>query len=391
MSRAALASLLLAAPFVAACRNASGDGGSAGAALVPNAAGMNGCSGPAQTFTAPQSTSTVSLTTFVATDDSALAAAGDAELLYATGANGTVVAIDVSGATPVETELVSSGAVAALLSFAGISDAPALGAIAVLDADTLLVQERTSNTLLSVDRATPNTLGFWAGEPNIVPGFADGAATGSAGRARFSFTETSAICPTGEATPRVFVADPGNHAVRVVEGGFVRTVAGQGLALFADGSLSSVYFDTPTGLALSCANGLVVSERGANGYGNRLRAITVGAPSPFGGFFGSSTTLAGDGTAATTEGAALAGAQLDAPVAPFVTSTGEFYWIDSESGVLRRRALDGTCDCPLAVDCATAVGAPDFPAGHAFSLTETAGGVLYVLDATAGVLHRVTP
>lgn len=391
MSRFALASLVLALPFVSACRNASGDSGNAGATLVPNAAGMNGCSGPAQVFTPPQATSTVTLTTFAATDDSSLAAAGDAELLYATGANATVIAIDVGGVTPVETTLVSSGAVAALLTLSGITDPPVLGALAVLDADTLIVQERTSNTLLSVDRVTPNTIGFWAGEPNVVPGFADGAATGTAGRARFSFTESSGLCPTGEASPRVFVTDPGNHAIRVVEDGFVRTVAGQGSALFADGSLASVFFDTPTGLAFSCSNGLIVSERGANGFGNRLRTLSVGASSPFGGFFGSTATLAGDGTAATTEGASLAGAQLAEPVAPFVTSTGELYWIDAATGVLRRRALDGTCDCPLSIDCATAVGAPPFPAGHRFALTETPGGVLYVLDATADVLHRVTP
>ncbi|MBI5362710.1 MAG: hypothetical protein HZA53_05995 [Planctomycetes bacterium] len=386
--RAAIPCLVLLA-LLAACRNA--DGGGSAAALVPNAAGMNGCSGPAQVFTAPQTPAAVALLTFAATENSALAAAGDAELLYATGANATVVSIDVSGATLVEEELVSAGTVAALLALSGIADPPELGAVAVLDLDTLLVQELTSNTLLSVDRTTPNTLGFWAGEPNPVPGFADGAATGSAGRARFSFTESSALCPTGETPPRVFVADVGNHAVRVVADGSVSTIAGGGTALFNDGSLAQTFFDTPTGLTLSCSNGLVVSERGANGFGHRLRTLTIGAASPFGGFFGDSATLAGDGTAATTAGPSLAGAELDAPVAPFATSTGELYWIDSGTGVLRRRATNGTCDCPLAVDCATAVGAPEFPAGHRFALAETPAGVLYVLDATDDVLWRVTP
>jgi hypothetical protein len=59
--------------------------------------------------------------------------------------------------------------------------------------------------------------------------------------------------------------------------------------------------------------------------------------------------------------------------------------------VLRRKKLDGTCDCPLSVDCATAVTTPNFPAGHAYSLTQTSLGILYVLDATDGVLWRVTP
>jgi hypothetical protein len=74
-----------------------------------------------------------------------------------------------------------------------------------------------------------------------------------------------------------------------------------------------------------------------------------------------------------------------------VTSLGEIYWVDSGTGVLRRRSVDRTADCPLDVDCDAAVLNPSFPPGHAFSLTETPSGVLYVLDATAGVLYRVTP
>jgi hypothetical protein len=37
------------------------------------------------------------------------------------------------------------------------------------------------------------------------------------------------------------------------------------------------------------------------------------------------------------------------------------------------------------------VTTPSFPPGHEFSLTQTPSGVLFVLDATAGVLYRVTP
>mgnify|MGYP000882278129 CR=1 FL=1 len=266
-----------------------------------------------------------------------------------------------------------------------------LPGIAVLDADTLVVAELTSNTLLTVDRTNADTVGFFAGEPNVVPGFADGLATGTAGRARFSFTEPAQLCPTGDAPPRVFVADPGNHAVRVVSGNSVRTVSGGGTALFSDGDLGAGFFDTPTGVVVTCDDRLLVSERGANGFGNRLRLLSIGASSPFGGFFGSVSTLAGDGTNATTAGPSLAGAQLARPVAPHLCASGEIYWIDQDTGVLRRRLADGSCDCPLHMDCADAVTTPDFTPFHAFSLAETAGGKLYVLDATIGSLVRVTP
>lgn len=382
----ALAFALLAA----ACRDASG-GTNSNVAIAPNTAGINGCSGADQVFTSGQLPVPVALATLVIGVESQLAAAGAGELLYATGVNATVVAIDFAGGPAVETELVGAGTVATLLASAGVAGAPVLSGIAVFDADTLIVAELTSNTLLTVDRTNPDTVGFFAGEPNNVPGFADGLATGTAGRARFNFSEPAQLCPTGDTPPRVFVADPGNHALRVVDGNSVRTIAGRGAALFVDGSLSAGYFDTPTGVVATCDGRLLVSERGANGFGNRLRVLAIGASSPFGGFFGSVTTFAGDGTNATTAGPSTTGAQLARPVAPFVSATGEVYWIDQDTGVLRRRLADGTCDCPLHVDCADAVTTPDFTPFHAFSLAQTAGGKLYVLDATTGSLVRVTP
>lgn len=385
----ALAGLALLA--LGACRNASGDQ-TAASAILPSTEGVNGCAGASPAVTSASVPATVAVAGWTIGASSQIAAARGSEILYATGDNGTVVAIDTDAAPLTATSLVGAGALDALLALSGVSGAAEISGIAVLDASTLLVVESTSNTLVSVDRTTPNTIGFWAGLPSNVPGFADGAATGGAGLARFSFSEPTQICPTGDVPQRVFVADAGNHAIRVVDAsGFVSTLAGAGSAAFNDGSLGSTFLDTPTGIAVSCDNRLVVTERGASGFGNRLRALSIGAPSPFGGFFGSSATLAGDGTNATTEGAALTGAQLAHPVAPVVATDGVVYWIDSTTGVLRRRAADGTCDCPLNADCASALPAGDFPPGHAFSMALTEGGKLFVLDATAGVLWRVNP
>lgn len=388
MRRAASIAVLL---FALACRNANGGSASSGIAIVPGTFGVNGCFGPDQVFVSGGMPTTIALATLDVGASSELAAASDAELLFATGQDGTVVAIDVSGASPVETVLVSPGVVDALLAGEGIADPAELGGVAVLDADTLLAIEQTSHALITIDRATPDIVGFYAGLPSTAPGFADGLATGTAGLARFGFGEASQLRVTGDVVPRVFVADPGNHAVRMIDGNAVRTIAGHGNALFADGDLAGAFFDTPTGLAITCDGRLLVSERGANGFGNRLRSLSIGGPSPFGGFFGAASTIAGDGTGATTGGASLLGAQLDAPESPIVTANGETYWIDAASGVLRRRLADGTCDCPLHADCATAVGAPEFTPGHRFSLASTPAGKLFVLDATAGTLHRVGP
>src|SRR5262249_19013675 len=155
--------------------------------------------------------------------------------------------------------------------------------IAVLDADHLIAVERTSNTLISVLRVAPFTVEFYAGEPDETPGFADGFALGTFGLARFSFDLPTQVCPTCDVPPAVFVADAGNHSIRLVTQGSVITIAGGGVPGF-DASLPGGLFDTPTGLSASCGGALLVSERGGDGEGNRIREVVIGSPAPFGGF-----------------------------------------------------------------------------------------------------------
>jgi len=393
---AILATILLVA--LASCRDSSGGGANA-LVVVPSPHGANGCSGPDQVFAPPQTPSVVTLATLVIGPASQMTADSAGDILYATGDGASVVMLDMSVDPPAEAVVVPGGAgagtVAELLAGEGIATAPVLSGIAVLDADRLVVVEQTSNTLIAVDRMPPNTLSFYAGQPNETPGFADGLAQGPAFLARFSFGSATQVCPTGDSPPKVFVADAGNHAVRLVQtdaGGelLVTTLAGNGTPSYLDGDLSQAFFDTPTGLSATCGGALLVSERGGNGFGQRLRRLEIGQPSPFGGFYGTASTLAGDGTDATSGGLGEL-AQSAGPVSPLVTATGEVYWIDSNSGVLRRQKPDGEVDCPLAADCVAAVGMPTFPPGHEFCLTQTAGGILFVMDATDGVLYRVSP
>lgn len=391
-----LAAILLGT--LASCRDSTGGGANA-LVVVPNPHGANGCSGPDQIFTPPQTPSVVTLATLAIGPASQMTADSAADILYATGDGASVVMLDVSLDPPAEAVLVPGGAgagtIAELLASAGITTAPVLSGIAVLDADRLLVVEQTSNTLIAIDRMPPNALEFYAGQPNETPGFADGLAQGPAFLARFSLGSATQICPTGDVPPKVFVADVGNHAVRLVQTNLdgdllVTTVAGNGTPFEGDGDLSQSFFDTPTGLSATCGGALLVSERGGTGFGHRLRRLEIGQPFIFGGFLGTASTIAGDGTDATTAGLGEL-AQTAGPVSPLVTGTGEVYWIDSNTGVLRRQKIDGEVDCPLAADCVAAVGTPAFPPGHDFCLTQTAGGILFVMDATDGVLYRVSP
>ncbi|HUR28441.1 MAG TPA: hypothetical protein VM509_09660, partial [Planctomycetota bacterium] len=296
IDRSAIVSLL-GALALGACRNSTSDGGSSGVRLVPSGLAANGCTGPNQTFTPPQTPTAVALAVLVIGPSSQLTAAGDSETLFATGAGATLVRIDVSGAVPVETELLAPGVVATLLAGAGIAAAPELSGVSVLDASSLLVIEHASNTILRVDRAGVAAPTFFAGQPDAVGGFADGTAAHvpGAGQARFHFAGPSQLVTSDPLTPFVFVADTGNHAIRKIASGFVGTLAGTGAAFFADGDIRFAGFDSPTGLSLTCSGSLLVSETGAaTAGGHRVRQIVLGPLSIF-GQQGTVVTRAGDG------------------------------------------------------------------------------------------------
>jgi hypothetical protein len=377
--------LLLLLTLLPACRKAETSSGSTTTAIPPSTSGSAGCAGASQSFTPGQVPSAVALTTTVLGPLSQVCAARDAEVLYVTGADATVHAIDFSGGLAVETELVSVGTVDLLLAAVGIASPAQLSGLAVVDASSLYVMEHSSHVILSVDRTAPDTVEIVYGLPNTLGGFADGFGI----LARFHFTRPSMLAATADG--RVFVADPGNHALRLLQAGLVSTVAGTGAPFWADGSLAQTLFDTPSGVCIDCTDHVLVSEVGGSIYGgHRVRELTLG-PATFFGQQGASTTLLGTGVSGSAEGVATA-AQLAAPVAPVVSETGELYWIDSGTGVLRSRpAATSSAACPLDTDCAAAVLAPTLTPGATLSLALTEGGVLYALDAGAGQLWRITP
>ena len=385
--------LLLAGSLAAACRNSHNDG-TTGIKLVPSSFGANGCTGPNQTFTPGQTRTPLALTTLVIGPYSQVTAAGNSDTLYVSGANATVVAIDVSGAAPVEAEILAAGQVAALLSGVGIGAAPELSGLCVVDADSLLAIEHASNTILHLDRTGASAPEFYAGLPSTLGGFADGTslAVPNLGQARFDFQAPCQLISSDPLVPLVFVADIGNHAIRRIASGFVDTIGGSGTPFFADGDLQTSGFDSPSGLSVTCSGTLLVSETGAGGGGgHRLRQILLGQQTFF-GQEGDVVTRAGNGSNATIQGDNES-ASLAAPRSPLSTAQGETYWIDANTGILRRmQGADDSCDCPLWTDCASAVSAGgDFTPGGVLSLTQTPSGLLFVLDADAGQLWRITP
>lgn len=387
---AALAlSLLLT---LGACRNADSEARQ-GIALpiVPNADGASGCSG-ATPILASMATA-VDLAGFVLGPASQVAAARGAELLYVTGADATLAVVDVTDPdAPVVTTLVGPGTVATLLAGSGAAVVPELSGLAVLSGELLVVMEHAANVLLAVDRLVPDQVALLAGLPSAVPGFADGPALPAPVAARFNFDRPSMVVPVERpgGTKDLFVADSGNHAIRRVSAGAVRTLVGDGLPQTLDGHLGEARLDTPVGLVASCTNSLLVVEVGSFGGGHVLRRLGLQSFGPFAELDGELVRVLGvPGESASLEGGA-AHARLAAPRALVSSAEGTVYWVDSATGVLRRLE-EGAADCPLSADCAEAALAPSSTPGSVVSLALTDSGALYLLDADAGALSRLAP
>ncbi len=350
--------------------------------------GADGCNSPNNTFAGP----TLAYTNMAAIGaTSQLAASLDEEVLFLSGADGSVLELDFTAdpLLPTVTTIVAAGEIDTLLG-AALTAPPAavLSGIAVLDPSNLVVLEHTSNTILIVNRFNPMSVAFYIGFPNLTPSLVDGPG----GAARFGFgPDPVQVIATGDG--RLFVADGGNDVIREVSiGGLnaVRQVAGLGIPGSMDGSLNVAGFDAPSGLSVNCAGELLVTEGGATG--NRVRVLRFGPDAFFGGVTGTAATLAGDGMAVSVEGVGEL-ASVAAPVSPVTTAEGEIYWVDSATGILRRMVLStGTVDCPMFADCATAnMAGGAFSGAGNYSAAVTMSGRMYVLDGTAGTIQLVSP
>lgn len=146
-------------------------------------------------------------------------------------------------------------------------------------------------------------------------GYADG--TGSA--AMFNSIKSVAV----DAAGTVYVADYLNHRIRkITPAGLVSTFAGSGVAGFADGTGLSAKFNRPIGIAVNAAGDLYIAEE----INNRIRKITS---------LGVVTTLAGDGTIGSTDGAGST-AQFNSPYGIAVDATGNVF-VSERTGMRIRK------------------------------------------------------
>jgi sugar lactone lactonase YvrE len=163
---------------------------------------------------------------------------------------------------------------------------------------------------------------------NIIREIAAGVVTTFAGFGVGGFRDGSTdtaqfMNPTGiavDSSGNVYVADYGNNRIRLISGGMVSTLAGDGTAGFQDGAAASAQFNEPTGVAVDSSGNVYVADLG----NNRIREISNGTVS----------TLAGTGVHGFNNGPALS-AQFAAPNRITVDGFGNVYVCDTDGDRIR--------------------------------------------------------
>jgi len=152
---------------------------------------------------------------------------------------------------------------------------------------------------------------------------AAGAQDGPAADATFGMPTAVAV----DASGRVYVADGGGNRIRVVAGGRVRTLAGDGAAGDVDGPASAARFDMPEGVAVARDGTVYVADTG----NHDVRAI---APD------GTVSTFAGSPSAAGDADGTRSAARFGRPTELALEPNGALLVADPLTG-LRRIAPDG--------------------------------------------------
>lgn len=203
------------------------------------------------------------------------------------------------------------------------------------------------------------------GGARVLAGGTEGYRDGVGAAASFHTPSGVAL----DAHGNLYVADTGNHAIRkVAPDGTVSTLAGSGIAGFADGQGAQAQFNGPVGVAVDMDGVVYVADT----YNDRIRRI---APD------GSVTTLAGTGRPGFADGTWDV-AQFDTPCGIAVGKDG-VYVADSRNDALRRIGADGSV-ITLAV-------APEMEKEpllrRPMALAVTHDGVVYIAAARGRILQ----
>jgi Big-like domain-containing protein/NHL repeat-containing protein len=176
----------------------------------------------------------------------------------------------------------------------------------------------------------------------------------------------------------LYIADTGNHVIRIVNNSVITTLAGNGEQGFSGNSGPAIpsMLDTPTAVAVDGAGAIYIADSG----NHRVRVIRQGTI----------TTFAGDGVSGYLgDGGPATLASLSRPVGLFVDEVGALLIADADNHVIRKVWPDGTI-VTLAGDGEQGfLGDDRYPAATTFDTPVSAlshGGIVYIADRNN---HRI--
>jgi formylglycine-generating enzyme required for sulfatase activity len=176
-----------------------------------------------------------------------------------------------------------------------------------------------------------------------------------------------------------YVSDTENHVIRkITQNGDVTTLAGSGIAGFADGQGTSASFSYPCGVAIDRSGNLYVADV----KNHRIRKITQN---------GDVTTLAGSGVAGFADSQGTS-ASFDNPTGVTVDNSGNLYVADKDNHRIRKITPNGTVSTLAGsgiagfVDKEGTLARFSFPTGLAMDES----GNLYVADRGNNRIRKIT-
>lgn len=212
----------------------------------------------------------------------------------------------------------------------------------------------------------------WVGLP-LTPGAVDGIGSG----ARFRAPTNVAVDTAGN----VYVADSGNHVIRKVTASGVVTTHAGALALSGaiDGFLTTARFNSPSGVAVDSSNNVYVADTG----NHVIRMISSsGNVTTFAGTLGALGST--DGSGATARFSFPSAIAVDAAGSLYVADTLNHTIRKITSGVVS--TLAGTAGLQGSADGVTSTARFSFPSGVA---VDTALNV-YVADTVNHLIRKIT-